>query len=90
MIIFNFESENGPQKTDDGIDEEFVKNFLLNKSSKIPAETVLIESAVVELTKTLKAKKTYCFKTMEDSYGWCPTCKVYFILVLKDVCFLSK
>ena len=58
-------------------DDLFVKQFLLNGSIIAPTETILVASNdLKDLTSTIKANKTYCFKTEAGQYGWCATCRV--------------
>ena len=74
------EFETNGYDPDTVFNNSFVKNFLMNKTVNVPYETLLIPSAVQELTKKIKAKEMYCFRTkIKESggqSGWCPTCQV--------------
>ena len=60
-----------------GVDEDFVKQFLLNGSVVVPTESLLIQTdSLKKLTEKIQSNKTFCFKTVPGKFGWCATCKV--------------
>ena len=59
------------------LDEEFVKQFLLNGTVTAPTEAHLFQTdALRKLTEKIKSNKTFCFKTTPGKFGWCATCRV--------------
>ena len=59
------------------LNEDFVKQFLLNGNVTAPTEALLIQTeSLRKLTENIKSNKTFCFKTTAGGFGWCATCKV--------------
>ena len=70
--------EKGEEKRN--IDQEFVKQFLLNGSLVNPTEALMIETEPLDsLTEKLNKNKTFCFKTDPGQFGWYAVCKVHFV-----------
>ena len=59
------------------IDQEFVKQFLLNGTLVNPTEALMIETEPLDsLTEKLRNNRTFCFNTDPGEFGWCAVCKV--------------
>ena len=59
------------------VDNNFMKQFLLNGSIIAPTEALLIKTdSLNKIVETIKNNKSFCFRTDPGEFGWCATCKV--------------